>query len=253
MVQGISNSGSNYYGQIASGSKLQSAADGAAELSIVEGEKAQINGYNVGTRNAEDGKSVLNVADAGLSSIADSLQRMRELALQASNSALMSKDEKKAIQHEINQLKQGISDIAQNTEFNTKKLLDGSNSDMHITTGANGSGISLNTGNATLKALGIEDFDVTKGFSVKTIDDAIKMVSSNRSSVGAQSNSLDYAIGYNTQTAYNLTAATSRMEDTDIEKAVLDKDKEEVMRSYRFMMQRKQQEQETQKLSILYM
>lgn len=229
------------------------APDGPAELGIVEGEKSQISGYHAGTRNAEAGKSVLNVADAALGSISESLQRMRELAMQASNSALMSKDERKAIQYEIGQLKQGISDIAQNTEFNTKKLLDGSNSDMHITTGANGSGISLNTGNATLKALGIEDFDVTKGFSVKTIDDAIKMVSSNRSSVGAQSNSLDYAIGYNTQTAYNLTAATSRMEDTDIEKAVLDKDKEEVMRSYRFMMQRKQQEQETQKLSILYM
>lgn len=253
MIQGVSNSGSNYYSQIASGSKLQSAADGPAELGIVEGEKSQISGYHAGTRNAEAGKSVLNVADAALGSISESLQRMRELAMQASNSALMSKDERKAIQYEIGQLKQGISDIAQNTEFNTKKLLDGSNSDMHITTGANGSGISLNTGNATLKALGIEDFDVTKGFSVKTIDDAIKMVSSNRSSVGAQSNSLDYAIGYNTQTAYNLTAATSRMEDTDIEKAVLDKDKEEVMRSYRFMMQRKQQEQETQKLSILYM
>lgn len=253
MIQGVSNSGSNYYSQIASGSKLQSAADGPAELGIVEGEKYKISCYNAGTRNAEAGKSVLNVADAALGSISESLQRMRELAMQASNSALMSKDERKAIQYEIGQLKQGISDIAQNTEFNTKKLLDGSNSDMHITTGANGSGISLNTGNATLKALGIEDFDVTKGFSVKTIDDAIKMVSSNRSSVGAQSNSLDYAIGYNTQTAYNLTAATSRMEDTDIEKAVLDKDKEEVMRSYRFMMQRKQQEQETQKLSILYM
>lgn len=253
MIQGVSNSGSNYYSQIASGLKLQSAADGPAELGIVEGEKSQISGYHAGTRNAEAGKSVLNVADAALGSISESLQRMRELAMQASNSALMSKDERKAIQYEIGQLKQGISDIAQNTEFNAKKLLDGSNSDMHITTGANGSGISLNTGNATLKALGIEDFDVTKGFSVKTIDDAIKMVSSNRSSVGAQSNSLDYAIGYNTQTAYNLTAATSRMEDTDIEKAVLDKDKEEVMRSYRFMMQRKQQEQETQKLSILYM
>lgn len=79
------------------------------------------------------------------------------------------------------------------------------------------------------------------------------MVSSNRSSIGAQSNSLDFTIGYNTQTAYNLTEATSRMEDTDIEKAVLDKDKEQVMQSYRFMMQRKQQEQEANKLSIFYM
>ena len=253
MVQGVSNGRSNYYSQIASGSKLQTAADGPAELGIVEGEKSQISGYNVGTRNAEDGKSVLNVADAAMSGISESLQRMRELAVQASNSALMSKDDKQAIQDEIEQLKQGISDISQNTEFNTKKLLDGSNTDMHIAAGPDGSGPSLNTGNATLKALGIEDFDVTKNFSVDTIDNALKMVSSNRSSIGAQSNSLDYTIGYNTQTAYNLTEATSRMEDTDIEKAVLDKDKEQVMQSYRFMMQRKQQEQEANKLSIFYM
>ena len=250
MVQGVSNGRSNYYSQIASGSKLQTAADGPAELGIVEGEKSQISGYNVGTRNAEDGKSVLNVADAAMSGISESLQRMRELAVQASNSALMSKDDKQAIQDEI---EQGISDISQNTEFNTKKLLDGSNTDMHIAAGPDGSGPSLNTGNATLKALGIEDFDVTKNFSVDTIDNALKMVSSNRSSIGAQSNSLDFTIGYNTQTAYNLTEATSRMEDTDIEKAVLDKDKEQVMQSYRFMMQRKQQEQEANKLSIFYM
>ena len=115
------------------------------------------------------------------------------------------------------------------------------------------SGPSLDTGNATLKALGIEDFDVTKSFDVKTIDNALKMVSDSRSSVGAQSNSLDFTIGYNTQTAYNLTAATSRMADTDVEKAVLDKDREQVMQTYRFMIQKKQQEQEAQKLSMFYM
>lgn len=245
--------GSNYYSQIASGKKLQSAADGASEMAIVQKETAQINGYKVGERNAQDGKSVLNVADGALGSIADSLQRMRELAVQASNSAIMSDSDRQAIQEEINQLKQGISDVANNTEFNTKKLLDGSNTDMHIAAGADGSGPSLNTGDATLKALGIEDFDVTKDFSIQTIDKALEKVNSNRSSIGAQSNSLDYTIGYNTQTAYNLTAAASKMEDTDMEKAVSELNKRNIMQTYRFIMQKKQQEQERQKLSMFYM
>lgn len=250
-VSGVA--GSDYYSQIASGTRLQRAADGPAELGIVQKEKEQINGYNVGERNAQDGKSVLNVADGAMSGIADNLQRMRELAVQASNSALMSDSDRNAIQYEIDQLKKGISDIANNTEFNTKKLLDGSNSDMHIAANPDGSGHTLNTGNATLKALGIEDFDVTGKFSIKTIDDALNKVSSNRSSIGAQSNALDYTIGYNTQTAYNLTAATSRMEDTDIAKAASELDKQNVLRTYRFMMQKKQEEQERQKLSMFYM
>lgn len=253
MMGNVSDIGSNYYSQIASGTKLQSAADGAAELAIVQEEKAQIAGYNAGRRNAEDGQSVLNVSDAALGSIGENLQRIRELAVKASNSAILSKDDRKMIQDEVEQLKQGISDIAQNTEFNTKKLLDGSNTDMHIAASADGSGPSLNTGNATLKALGIEDFDVTKNFSIQTIDDAIGKVSSNRSSIGAQSNSLDYTIGYNTQTAYNLTAATSRMEDIDFEKAATERDKQQILQTYRFIMQKKQQEQESQKLSMFYM
>lgn len=253
MIGNVSDIRSSYDSQIASGTKLQSAADGAAELAIVQKEKAQIAGYNAGRRNAEDGQSVLQISDAALGSIGDNLQRIRELALKASNSAILSEDDRKMIQDEVEQLKQGISDIAQNTEFNTKKLLDGSNTNMHIAAGADGSGPSLNTGNATLKALGIEDFDVTKKFSVQTIDDALEKVSSNRSSIGAQSNSLDFTIGYNTQTAYNLTAATSRMEDTDYEKAATERDKQQILQTYRFIMQKRQQEGEIQKLSMFYM
>lgn len=250
-VAGIS--GSNYYSQIASGTKLQSAADGASELAIAEKEISQINGYNVGERNAEDGKSALNVADGAMSGVADSLQRIRELAVQASNTAVMSDTDRQAIQYEIDQLKQGISDIANNTEFNTKKLLDGSNDNMHIASNADGSGHDLDTGNLTLESLGIQDFDVTKDFSIKTIDDALDKLSSQRSSIGAQSNALDFTIGYNTQTSYNLTAATSRMKDTDIAKAVSESDKQNLLQTYRFIMQKRQQDDERRKLSIFYM
>lgn len=246
-ITGVEN---EYYSQIASGSKVQSAKDGASELAIIEKEKAQVAGYDVGTRNAEDGKSVLDIADASLGSIGDSLSRIRDLALKASNSAIMSSDEKKIIQTEIDQLKQGISDVANYTEFNTKKLLDGSNEEMQITTGANGSGQKISTGDATLEALGIKDFDVTGDFSIKSLDDAIKMVQENRSSIGAQSNSLDYTIGYNTQTSYNLTAAMTRMSDTDIEKAVSERDKQRILETYQIFAQKRQEEEEKNKLKM---
>lgn len=244
-MSSISSMGNRYYSQIASGNKLQSAADGAAQMNIVQREKGQVNGYDMGTRNAWDGRSLLDVADGAYQGITESLQRMRELAVQASNSAVLSDSDRRMIQDEVDQLKRGISDIANNTEFNTKKLLDGSSSDLYLQTGANaGQGQTVDTGNATLQALGIADFDVTGKFDIRTIDDALSKVSSNRSKIGAQSNSLDHTIGYNTHTSYNLTRTVSQMEDTDFAKAATDLNKKQLMDTVKFMMQRKQQEEQ---------
>lgn len=254
-ISGIS--GSSYYSspesQIASGKKLQSAADGAAELAIVEKENAQINGLNMGQRNAEDGKSLLNVADGAVSGITDNLQKIRELAIQASNTATLTNEDRQMIQDEVEQLKQGISDIANNTEFNKKKLLDGSYQDAFIASGPNsGQGLTLDIGAATLQALGIQDFDVTKDFSIGTIDDALSQVSSNRSQIGAQSNALDFKIAYNSNASLNLTSAKSRMEDTDIAEAASELSKQKVLQSYQVTMQKKQMEQQQKKLSVFF-
>ncbi len=241
-----------YSSQIASGTKLQSAADGASEMAIVEKENAQVNGLNMGQRNAEDGKSLLNVADGAMSNIEDMLQRMRELAIQASNSAVMSDEDLQMIQDEVDQLKQGISDVANNTEFNRKKLLDGTYGDGHIASNPDGSGTTLNLGDATLKALGIEDFDVTGDFSVQTIDDALSKVSSDRSTIGAQSNGLDYMISYNSQASINLTSATSRMEDADIAEVVSEMKKQQTLQTYQLMAQKRQQEEEQKRFQLLF-
>ncbi len=249
-MSSISNvSGSSYYSQIASGVKLQSAADGASELAIAEKENAQINGLNMGERNAEDGRSLLNVADGAMGGIADNLQRIRELAVQASNTAILSDEDRQMIQDEVEQLKQGISDIANNTEFNKKNLLDGSYQDGFIASGPNGSGMMLNIGDSTLKALGIEDFDVTGDFSIQTIDDALSKVSSNRSVIGAQSNALDHTISYNSQASINLTSAVSRLEDADIAKVASELNKQKLLQSYQLLMQKKQQEQRTEAIN----
>ena len=199
----------------------------ASQIAIIQQQKGQISGYGAGARNAQDGKSVLKTADAAMGSINDYLLGIRDLSVKASNSALLSDDEKKAIQQQIDQYKQGIADIANNTEFNTKKLLDGNNDAMHIAAGADGSGMDIDTGNATLEALGIKDFDTTGRFSIKTIDDALKKISEDRS---------------------NLTAAMSRKEDTDVEKVVSDRDKQKILQTYRIFAQQRQQEQERQKV-----
>lgn len=252
-ISGIAGSGADrIYSQIASGTKLQSAADGAAEMAIVTKENAQVNGLNMGERNAQDGKSLLNIADGAMDNLADQLQRMRELAIQASNTAVLTDDDRQMIQDEIDQLKQGISDIANNTEFNKKKLLDGSYQDGYIASGPNGSGMSLDIGDATLQALGIADFDVTGDFSVGTIDDALSKVSSNRSKIGAQSNALDYTIAYNSNASLNLTSAKSRLEDADLAKLVSEKDKQNILQSYRIIMQKKVQEQERQRFAMFF-
>ncbi len=238
--------------QIASGTRLQRAADGPSEMAIAEKENAQIGGLKMGERNARDGKSLLNVADGAMSGIADNLHRMRELAIQASNTAVLSEGDRRLIQDEIDQLKEGISDIAKNTEFNKKKLLDGNGQDGHIASSPDGSGPDLEIGAATLQALGIQDFDVTGNFSVQTIDDALSKVSSNQSKIGAQSNGLDYNIAYNSNAAIQMTSAVSRLEDTDIAEAASELNKQKLLQSYQIMVQKKQQEEEAKKLSLFY-
>lgn len=249
-VSSVSSS-SNIYGQIASGSALTSAADGAAELAIAEKEETQSTGLSVGADNMASGIDLSNIEDAALSSISDYLQRIRELAVQASND-LYSDTEKSAIQDEIEQLKQGISDVASQTTYNTKNLLDGSNSNIQIATDSNGNSTSVSGYDATLEALGIADFDVTGDFDISTIDNALEAVTSTRSAIGAKTNALEYGINYNTNAALETTSAQSRLEDLDIAKAVSEKKKKETLEQYQLMMQRRRQDDEQTQSNRLF-
>lgn len=111
--------------KLSSGLRINRAADDAAGLAISEKMKAQIRGLQQAQRNIQDGISLIQTAESGLYKILDSaLQRMRALAIQASNGTLTNKDREK-IQNEIEQIKNNINEIALNTQFNTKKLLNG--------------------------------------------------------------------------------------------------------------------------------
>ena len=235
-------SGSTYYSQIASGNRINSAADDAAGSAIAEKMQSEINELNVSTQNASAGQGLINVADGALANINDALQRIRELSVQAGNASIYGAEGLGMIQDEINQLKESIQEIAKNTEYNTMKLLDGSQDGWQIASGGNGT--YVNGINATLEALGIADYDVTGSFDIRKIDSAISMVSKARSSMGAKSNGLDHQIAYNEYAALNLTAAQSTIKDTDMAEAIMGLKKEQNLQQYQMIMLKKKMENE---------
>lgn len=241
----------NNYQSLSSGKKINSAADDAAGLAIAEKLESQVNGYDTANRNVGTAQDMTNIADGALGSITDSLQRMRELSIQASNDLYTATD-KQAIQDEIDQLKQSISDVASQTQFNTMNLLDGSKTSFEVVTGPTGSDMDVTMPNSTLQALGIEDYDVTRNFDISAIDKAIETVNSARSKLGAQSNGMDHIMAYNSLASYNTTASQSRIEDLDYAKGISDMKKNELMNTFSLMMQRKKIENENGRVIQLF-
>lgn len=234
------NSYGTGYDNLASGYRITTAADDPAGSAISEKLEAGSKGYDAGSKNAATGQDMLNVSDGALGSITDSLQRIRELSVQASNNAVYNKDDVQAMQDEVDQLKKQIQDTAKGTEFNTKKLLDGSASNVHIASNPDGSGMKLNTGDSTLEALGIKDFDLTKDFDISTIDKAIKKVNEMRGSNGAASNALSYQIDYSNSASFNLTNSQSKIKDQDMAQGVSEMQKDKVLQEYRLFAQKQQ-------------
>lgn len=251
-ISGISGNLYNSYLSLSSGKRINKAADDAAGLMIAEKEKSQASGYRAGSRNMNSAKSALNIADGALGSINDYLQRIRELAVSASNTATVTDKDRKAMQSEVSQLLQGIGDVAKNTNYNTLPLLDGSRKDFDIATDANGNSMTVNTADATLDALGLKGFDLTKKFSIKTIDKAIDMVNDSRSGIGAQTNALEYGLNYNSLAFFNTTSGVSQIEDLDYPQAVTEKKKEEGLLQYSIFMQKKKAEQETNNMNKMF-
>jgi flagellin len=122
--------------RLSSGLRINSAKDDAAGLAISERFTSQINGLNQAARNANDGISLAQVAEGGLSGVNDALQRMRELAVQSANSTNSSSD-RAALQQEVSQLEAEIDRVATQTQFNGLNLLDGSFAAQQFQVGAN--------------------------------------------------------------------------------------------------------------------
>jgi len=209
--------------KLASGNRINTAADDAAGMAISEGMKNQLAGTNKGINNAHDMKNALNVADAGLESIADALGRIRELGVQAAN-GIYTQSDRKIFQEEINQLVEHINSVGENTNFNTQKLLDGTFVNKNAATGPNGEGMNVNIQGSLAEQLGIANIDVVNSrMDFDAIDNALEAVNTQRANIGAQTNRLEHTINAQETAAYNLAVSNSRKADADMAKAMLER------------------------------
>lgn len=219
---------------VATGKRINSAADDPAGLSISEKMKAQIRGLNQAAQNAQNGISMLNVAEGAIGEQENILHRIRELAVQAATDTNAS-DDREALQQEVNQLLQEINRISSTTEFNTMNLIDGSRENknegddnalyLHVGANANQT-IAVEIGEVSTNSLGITDIDITTregaNAAIDLLDGAIKKASSERSKIGAYTNRLEFTISNLETQAENMTAAESRISDADMAKAIMD-------------------------------
>ena len=204
--------------KLSSGYRINRAADDAAGLSISEKMRRQIRGLDRASTNAQDGVSAVQTAEGALTEVHSMLQRANELAVQAANGTNASKDVK-AISDEISQLKTEISRIADTTDFNGKKMLDAK--DVSIFAGYEAgdaniviSGMSLkSTVAAELTAFSTSDEAKSLIANIKS---AIQLVSDARSTFGAVQNRLEHTVDNLDNVVENVTAAESRIRDTDM-------------------------------------
>ncbi|WP_413559857.1 flagellin [Bdellovibrio sp. HCB209] len=224
--------------QLSSGSRINKAADDAAGLAISEGMKSQIRSYSQAQRNANDGISMVQTAEGGLSEVSNILTRMRELGIQASSDTI-GDTERGFLDKEVQQLKAESQRITQSTKFGTTKLLDGSGDKYDFQVGIGNDDfadrISFNAGetDATTSSLGIDGFD----FSSKTgaqealakIDEAQTKVNGFRANLGALQNRLTSTVDNLGVQHENISAANSRIRDTDIASATADQARNQVL------------------------
>lgn len=243
--------------KLSSGYRVNRAADDAAGLAISEKMRAQVRGLNRASDNAQDGISLIQTAEGAMDQQHAILQRTRELLVQASNTGVLdgsSENDFQKIQDEINTLKAEYTRIGTDTEFNKKKLLDGTYQNQHLQVGANSSqGIEISieaykweiktfakdgtlendfrtsstndklvqdyetdgTGKTSSATVKGGNYDALTGL-IDTVDTMIKNISTERSKLGAIQNRLEYTVKVDDNTAENLQAAESRIRDTDM-------------------------------------
>ncbi len=205
--------------KLSSGMRINRAGDDAAGLAISEKMRAQINGLDQASRNAQDGISLIQTAEGALDETHSILQRMRELAVQSANDTNVEVD-REELQKEVAQLQEEITRIADNTEFNTQNLLGGEfEGTFHI--GANiDQNITISIEDMSAEGLEINDVDIATqegaNTAIETINDAIEAVSAQRSDLGAVQNRLEHTISNLDNASENLSAAESRIRDVDM-------------------------------------
>jgi flagellin len=226
--------------QLATGSRINKASDDAAGLAISEKLKANIRSEQQANRNANDGISMLQVAEGGLEETSNILVRLRELAIQSSSDTV-GDTERGFSDKEYQQLKSEVQRISETTSFNGTKLLDGSSETLEFQIGANEDAfqnrISFDAGEAQagLSALGIEGESVSSKEgaqgSLEKIDNAMNSISSHRANLGALQNRLQTTSANLETSVENQSAANSRIRDVDFAQATAEKASNQVLKS----------------------
>ncbi|UTB75311.1 flagellin [Latilactobacillus curvatus] len=243
--------------KLSSGKRINKAGDDAAGLAISEKMKAQIGGLKQAKRNAQDGISLIQTAEGALSETHSILSRMNDLAVQASNDTLTDEDRGK-ITKEVTALKKNITDISNNTEFNTQKLLNKDNQTFTFQVGASKDQTAeVKIGKMDAETLGVSGTltpatePVTtdpknpiagvpaKGVDLSTaanardsiahIKAAIETVSGQRADLGAAQNGLNHTINNLGTTTENLSEANSRIEDVDMAEEMMNFTKSNIL------------------------
>lgn len=244
----------NLFEKLASGKKVNNAQDDAAAQQIIDRLTSEVEGNRQSLNNVYDGISLAQVAEGGLGSINDDVNRIRELTLQSGNGVLSSGD-RRAIQSEITQLQENISQTIEQTNFAGKPLLS-ENGSLDFQSGANANqSISINTQDIASQLGGLLSIDITAGTSVnealEAADAAIETIGSARGDLGATQNRFESAARTLTQANVNTAEARSRIQDLDFAQAVSQQASNDVLGQAALTVQAQANQQEGQVLSLL--
>lgn len=220
--------------RLSTGKRINSAKDDAAGLAIATTMTSQVRGMNQGIRNGNDGISMAQTAEGALSEVTNMLQRVRELAVQASNGSYSAADQAK-MQLEVGEMTTQLVSVLDNTEFNGVALFNTTNTptaaadNFAIQVGANaGDTVTIakaqidktNLNNTAATGFKVDGADAATGrtnaqSTITNVDTALNVVNNARASLGASQNRLESAVTNLTNNSTNLSEARSRIEDTD--------------------------------------
>lgn len=224
--------------KLSSGYKINRAADDAAGLSISEKMRNQIRGLNKASDNAQDGISLVQTAEGALNEVHSMLQRMSELAVQASNGTNATQD-RTALDNEVQQLKTEIERVGTTTQFNKMDILTGdfsSNNEKTLQVGANQnqvitiaiSALTSTVGSALDTKVGVGTASAAQS-SISIIQNSITSLSALRSKLGALQNRLEHTVANLDNISENTQSAESRIRDTDMAEEMVQYSKNNIL------------------------
>jgi flagellin len=240
--------------KLASGKKINSAADDAAGLAIINRLTSELDGYMRGSQNAQDGISLTQTADAAYSEVGDAVSQIRDLASQAGSGILTATD-RQAIQGQITQLTEHVNSITQDASFGGVDLLN-NNGSIGITLGGSSS-IDVQTKDAgtDLDGLGLNAIDVTTAAGAQaalgTLENIQSYVGTARSELGASENRLGASIRNLDTQRVNVAEARSRRQDTDFAQATSDRIKNDILQQAQISVQSQSNLNRQQAVSLL--